>query len=181
MNGPFKGAVFGLVCAALAACQASESSREAPDAAAEARTAPATNVSSRSDPVSVSPNDPALCRLTAVPEGSGRAGLKLEGQAGNVSLYAEPGGLICSEPSATGGDCQIVQGRKVTVAQAGRDDIRVEALSPSPYLIYGESVSGGVRCTRGPATVPRPRSRPTAMSPADAGEPRTSSSGVSGS
>lgn len=92
----------------------------------------------------------ALCRITYGDETKAKAALKLQGKIGDVSLYAEPGGLLCSEPAGLKGDCQVVRGKTVIVAQAGKPDARIEALTAAPYMNYGPD---GVRCAPPPPPV----------------------------
>lgn len=94
----------------------------------------------------------ALCRISYGDESRAKAGLKLQSRVGDISLYSEPGGLLCSEPAGLKGDCQIVRGKTVIVAQAGRPDARIEALTSAPYMVYGPD---GVRCSPPPPPVPR--------------------------
>jgi hypothetical protein len=94
----------------------------------------------------------ALCRISYGDESKAKTGLKLQFRVGDISLYSEPGGLLCSEPAGFKGDCQIVRGKTIVAAQAGKPDARIEALTAAPYLVYGPD---GVRCSPPPPPVPR--------------------------
>ena len=88
-----------------------------------------------------------LCRIRYGDETEAKAALPVQGRVGAITLYADPGGLLCSEPAGLRGDCQVVKGKTVIVAQAGRPDARIEALTPAPYMVYGPE---GVRCAPPP-------------------------------
>ena len=91
-----------------------------------------------------------LCEIRYGDESEAKARLELQGRVGGISLYSERGGLLCSEPAGLRGDCQVVRGKEVVVAQAGKPDARIEALSAEVYMNYGPE---GVSCAPPPPAV----------------------------
>ena len=89
----------------------------------------------------------ALCRMIAGDETKAKGQLELVGRVGALSFYSERGGLLCSEPAGLSGDCQIVRGKTVIVSRNGNRDVRIEALTPAPYLLYGQDY---LRCSEPP-------------------------------
>lgn len=82
------------------------------------------------------PQATGRCTFSEVPPGAS-ARLERQGSIGDLTLYSEPGGLLCSEPAGTIGDCQIIPGRKVIAERHGRPAVAVSARQPSTYLVYG--------------------------------------------